>query len=114
MFSRESAPRTCQGAFLELTMQIASIQHNNLAAELSNPYSQANKELLTEQMIYLKHLFTELSQRAMASTSNSIRSMLLKDAMQAQTNYCKTLRLLIALKNEGSKREVFTLESDPY
>ena len=105
---------TCQGAFSELTMQIAHRQPSDLVLELSNPYSQVHKEMLAEQMVYLKHLFTDLSQQAMASTSKSIRSMLLKDAMQAQQNYCKTLRLLVDLKNAGARKEVYTLESDPY
>lgn len=95
-------------------MQIAHIQPNDLALELSNPYSQANKEMLAEQMIYLKYLFTDLSQQAMASTSRQARTELLRDAMQAQTNYCKTLRLLVELKKEGEKQAVYTLESDPY
>lgn len=95
-------------------MQIAHIQPNDLALELSNPYSQANKEMLAEQMVYLKYLFTDLSQQAMASTSRQARTELLRDAMQAQANYCKTLRLLVELKKEGEKRAVYTLESDPY
>lgn len=105
---------TVKGAFSELTMQIAHIQPKDLAEELSNPYSQANKEMLAEQLIYLKYLFTDLSKQAMASTSKQTRSELLRDAMQAQSNYCKTLRLLMELKKEGEKRAVYTLESDPY
>lgn len=91
-------------------MQIATTHAEQQALTLANPFAPEHKVVITEQMTYLQHMFTQLSQEAMATKSVAVKTELLKAAMLAQKNYVKTFRLLLELKKEGEKPAITILE----
>lgn len=90
-------------------MQIAPLYTETQALELSNPFAPAHKQVITEQLSYLQHLFTGLSQEAMNCKSAATKAELLRTALLAQTNYVKTFKLLLELKKEGEKPAITIL-----
>lgn len=91
-------------------MQIAPLHEETQAVKLANPFAPEHKAVITEQLTYLQHLFTGLSQEAMATKSVTAKAELLRTALLAQTNYVKTFKLLMELKKEGEKPAVHILE----
>lgn len=91
-------------------MQIAPLYDQKQALTLANPFAPEHKQVITEQLAYLQHLFTGLSQEAMSCKSAAAKAELLRTALLAQTNYVKTFKLLMELKKEGDKPAVTVLE----
>lgn len=91
-------------------MQIAPLYTETQAVKLANPFAPEHKQVITEQLSYLQHLFTGLSQEAMNCKSAATKAELLRTALLAQTNYVKTFKLLMELKKEGDKPAVTVLE----
>lgn len=92
-------------------MQIAPLYTEQQAVKLANPFAPEHKIVITEQLAYLQHLFTGLSQEAMSTKSVTSKAELLRTALLAQTNYVKTFKLLMELKKEGEKPAVTILEA---
>lgn len=91
-------------------MQLKPLYTEKQALELANPFAPEHKQVITEQLSYLQHLFTGLSQEAMQTKSADTKAELLRTALLAQTNYVKTFKLLMELKKEGEKPAVTVLE----
>lgn len=90
-------------------MQIAPLYDKEQALTLANPFAPEHKQVITEQLSYLQHLFTGLSQEAMKTKSATTKAELLRTALLAQTNYVKTFKLLMELKKEGEKPAITIL-----
>lgn len=90
-------------------MQIAPLYTETQAVKLANPFAPEHKQVITEQLSYLQHLFTGLSQEAMNCKSAATKAELLRTALLAQTNYVKTFKLLLELKKEGEKPAITIL-----
>jgi len=76
-------------------------------SSLANPISPENLATIDEQLQYLKHLFVQLSQDAMATKSAETKVALLDMALKAQSNYVKTTQLCLKLRALGNKPVVY-------
>lgn len=86
------------------TLTVAPVLGGN---SLANPISPENLATIDEQLQYLKHLFVQLSQDAMATKSAETKVALLDMALKAQSNYVKTNQLCLKLRALGNKPVVY-------
>lgn len=92
---------------LELTTHNLTVAPAFGGDTLANPLSKDSLATIEEQLQYLKHVFTQLSQDAMVAKSAETKVALLDMALKAQSNYVKTTQLCLKLRALGNKPVVY-------